>query len=78
MSFEEMFLPGYKISAPEYNPFEERILKILSVARRNLTTRQISFYSGISYNSAKHNLNALAKKGLVKKKELANRIYWSG
>jgi DNA-binding transcriptional regulator YhcF (GntR family) len=77
MTFQDMFNSDYKINKPKYNPFQERILKILSLAQRRLTTRQVAFYSGISYNTVKKNLEKLEKSNLVKNKILANRIYWS-
>lgn len=64
------------IQKPAYTPYEERILKVLSLALRPLTTRQVSQYSGISYNSVKNNLRSLQIGGVVKRKDLKNRIYW--
>jgi len=63
-------------SQPTFNPFEERLLKITSMALRPLTTRQLSQYSGISYNAVKHNLQLLLDKKAVKRKSYKNRIYW--
>ena len=65
------------IKRPIFKPFEERVVRVATIAKRPLTTRQVSKFSGISYNSAKNNLDILNRKGILKKRVLKNRIYWS-
>ena len=60
----------------KYNPYEDRILKTLIFAHRELTTRQISEFSGISYSTAKRYLDLLKKSKKVQNFVLTNRIYW--
>ncbi len=64
------------IKRPIFKPFEERVVRVVTIAKRPLTTRQVSKFSGISYNSAKNNLDILNRKGILKKRVLKNRIYW--
>jgi len=59
------------------HPYEERILKILARGKRELTTLQVSEFSGISYNTTRNYLEKLKTKGKVKKVDLGNRIYWN-
>ncbi len=59
-----------------YNPYEDRILKTLIFAHRELTTRQVSLFSGISYNTVKRYLETLKKNKKVQRKLFGNKIYW--
>lgn len=63
-------------NSPVHNPYDARILQVLALAKRPLTTRQISAYSGISYNTTTGHLKTLLKKNTVIKKRESNRIYW--
>ena len=55
---------------------EKRIINLLYVARRPLTTKQVSEKLGIAWQTAKDNLLCLNKKGYVNRKEESNRTYW--
>lgn len=57
--------------------YEERIIRILKRGRRALTTKQISEYSEISYNTTKKYLIRLYNKKYLTKKTLSNKIYWN-
>ena len=59
-----------------HNPYEDRILQTLIFAHRELTTRQISLFSGISYNTVKKYLETLKNNKKVQKKFAGNKIYW--
>lgn len=61
----------------DFNIYEERILKTMQLAFRELTTRQIAMFSGISYNTVKNYLNQLKKKEVIDKQRKGNRIFWS-
>lgn len=61
----------------KFNIYEEKILNTIIKGRRPLTTKQISEFSGISYNTVRKHLDELNKKGFVKMMPLSNRIYWS-
>jgi len=62
---------------PRFKPFEERVLRVATHSLRPLTTRQISRYAGMSYNATKNNLINLNRKGIIRRKKLSNRTYWS-
>lgn len=64
------------IRKPTLNPYEERILRILSRGRRALTTSQVSQFSGISYNTTKDYLTLLNNKKKIRKRTESNKIYW--
>jgi predicted transcriptional regulator len=55
---------------------EKRIINLLYVARRQLTTKQVSAKLGIAWQTAKDNLISLRKKGHVNMRDEGNRIYW--
>ena len=58
------------------NPFEARILQVLSFALRPLTTSQIAQMSGISYNTAVKHLSALHRQGRIRMNRMGNKILW--
>jgi len=55
---------------------EKRIINLLYVARRPLTTKQVSEKLSIAWQTAKDNLLALHEKSYVSRKEESNRTYW--
>jgi len=55
---------------------EKRIINTLYVARRPLTTKQVSEKLGVAWQTAKDNLLALYEKSYVNRKEESNRTYW--
>lgn len=59
-----------------FNPNEKRIINMLYVARRPLTTKQISEKAGVAWQTAKDCLLELQKKGYVNKSVQGNRTYW--
>lgn len=59
-----------------FTPNEKRIINLLYVARRPLTTKQVSGKLGIAWQTAKDNLVSLRKKGYVNMRDEGNRIYW--
>jgi len=62
---------------PDFNIYEEKILRTLVAARRPLTTKQVSKFSGISYNTVRSDLEGLFRRGIIRKMPMSNRIYWS-
>ncbi len=66
----------FRIAKPRFNPFEDRVLRVMRVARRPLTTSQVAEFSGISFSAAKANLLRLMNKRLIKSVAFKNRIYW--
>lgn len=62
--------------ASKFTPTEKRIINLLYVACRPLTTKQISEKLGIAWKTAKDNLASLHNKGYVNMEDLNNRIYW--
>jgi Mn-dependent DtxR family transcriptional regulator len=60
----------------KFTPTEKRIINLLYVAHRPLTTKQISEKLGVAWKTAKDNLMSLHKKGYVNMEDLENRIYW--
>lgn len=60
----------------KFKPNEKRIINLLYVARRPLTTKQVSEKLGVAWQTAKDNLMSLYEKGYVNRKEEANRTYW--
>jgi predicted transcriptional regulator len=59
-----------------FNPYEERILRVLAREKRALTTSQIIIFSGISYNTTKSYLNKLNQAKYVFRKKEGNKILW--
>ncbi|MFZ3382528.1 MAG: hypothetical protein WA144_01255 [Candidatus Methanoperedens sp.] len=55
---------------------EKRIINLLYVARRPLTTKQVSEKLNIAWQTAKDNLLALHEQSYVNRKEESNRTYW--
>jgi Mn-dependent DtxR family transcriptional regulator len=55
---------------------EKRIVNLLYVARRPLTTKQVSEKLGIAWQTAKDNLTSLRKNGYVNMEERGNRTNW--
>ena len=55
---------------------EKRIINLLYVARRPLTTKQVSEKLGIAWQTAKDSLASLHKKNYVNMEDKGNRIYW--
>jgi len=55
---------------------EKRIINLLYVARRPLTTKQVSEKLGIAWQTAKDNLKNLREKGYVDMEDRGNRNYW--
>jgi len=55
---------------------EKRIINLLYVARRPLTTKQVSEKLSIAWQTAKDHLLALYEKCYVNRKEESNRTYW--
>jgi Mn-dependent DtxR family transcriptional regulator len=62
--------------ASKFTPTEKRIINLLYVAHRPLTTKQISEKLGIAWKTAKDNLTNLYKNKYVDMEDLDNRIYW--
>lgn len=60
----------------KFSSNEKRIINLLYVARRPLTTKQVSENLCIAWQTAKDNLSSLNKKNFVVKKEESNRTYW--
>ncbi len=60
----------------KFNVYEERIIRLLMVAYRPLTTQQISNNTGLSYNTTVKHLRNLKKKRIVSSELDSNRIYW--
>ena len=58
------------------NPFEARILQVLSFALRPLTTRQIAQMSGISYNTVVKHLGVLRGQRKIRSQRMGNKIVW--
>ncbi|MFH1590895.1 MAG: FaeA/PapI family transcriptional regulator [archaeon] len=75
-SIPEFELDKPLFSPPKFSPYEERILRVLTVALRSLTTRQVAQYAGISYLGARRNLENLHANSYVARTDLGNRIYW--
>ena len=69
-------IPDNSISKPSLHPLSERILNVLRIAARPLTTRQISHYSGVSYVAVQSRLLALSDDHNIIIKKLKNRTYW--
>ena len=68
-----MRLPvGYK----RLNPFDARILQVLSFALRPLTTSQVAQMSNISFNATTKHLAVLKRQGKVGSSRMGNRIMW--
>ena len=65
-----------KVTKPSLNVYEERIVRLLMIAYRPLTTQQIAKHTGISYNTVVKHLKNLKKRGLVDSEEWSNKIYW--
>jgi len=55
---------------------EKRIINLLYVARRPLTTKQVSEKLEIAWQTAKDNLTSLHESGYVNVEEKGNRTYW--
>lgn len=55
---------------------EKRIINLLYVARRPLTTKQVSEKLNIAWQTAKDNLKNLQDKGYVVMEDRGNRNYW--
>lgn len=55
---------------------EKRIINLLYVARRPLTTKQVSDKLGIAWQTAKDNLMSLHEKDYINREEDVNRTYW--
>lgn len=62
--------------ANKFTPTEKRIINLLYVAGRPLTTKQVSEKLGIAWKTAKDNLVSLRKKGYVNMEDQESRIYW--
>lgn len=60
----------------KFKPNEKRIINLLYVARRPLTTKQVSEKLGIAWQTAKDNLLALYEKSYVNTDDRGNRTYW--
>ncbi|MBU1078630.1 MAG: hypothetical protein KKH98_15130 [Spirochaetes bacterium] len=60
----------------EFTGNEKRIINLLYVARRALTTKQVSEKLGVAWQTAKDNLMSLNEKGYANRKEEGNRVYW--
>ncbi len=60
----------------KFNVYEERIIRLLMVAYRPLTTQQISNNTDLSYNTTVKHLRNLKKKRIVSSQSESNRIYW--
>lgn len=55
---------------------EKRIINLLYVARRPLTTKQIAEKLDVAWQTAKDNLMSLHEKGYVNVEERGNRTNW--
>ncbi len=60
----------------KFAPNEKRVINLLYVARRSLTTKQVSEKLGVAWQTAKDNLMSLHRKGYVNMDERGNRTYW--
>ena len=58
------------------NPFQARILQVLSFALRPLTTSQVAQMSGISFNATTKHLGILKRQGKIRNQRMGNRILW--
>ena len=58
------------------NPFQARILQVLSFALRPLTTSQVAQMSGISFNATTKHLSRLKSQGKIRNQRMGNRILW--
>lgn len=64
------------VMSGKFTSTEKRIINLLYVARRPLTTKQIAEKLEIAWKTARDNLSNLHKKGYVNMEDLNNRIYW--
>ena len=67
-----MIPTGYK----RLNPFEARILQVLSFALSPLTTSQVAQMSNISFNATSKHLAILRRRGKIRMSRMGNRILW--
>lgn len=58
------------------NPFQARILQVLSFALRPLTTSQVAQMSNISFNATIKHLSILKGQGKIRNSRMGNRILW--
>ena len=58
------------------NPFEARILQVLSFALRPLTTSQVSQMSRVSFNATMKHLTILHRQGRIRMQRMGNKIMW--
>jgi len=58
------------------NVYEQAIIRLLKIARRPLTTTQVTEKLGISWETAKKYLEVLHDKRYISKNTEGNRIYW--
>lgn len=57
--------------------YEKHIKKVLSRARRPLTTNQLAEKAGVTWKTAKKYAARLNRNGKIKKKRISkNRVYW--
>ena len=59
-----------------FNYNEKRIINLLYVARRPLTTKQVANKTHMAWQTAKDYLTELQKKGYMNKSIQGNRTYW--
>lgn len=58
------------------SPDEKRIVQVLYVANRPLSTNQVSIRAKVAWLTAKKNLGSMFKRGLVAYKRKGKAIYW--
>lgn len=59
------------------NPFERTILDVLKRSKRNLSTREVAKFSGMSWSTANKYLNRLyRKRKTLKTKKEGNKRTW--
>ncbi len=60
----------------QLNPFQARILQVLSFALRPLSTSQVSQMAGISFNTTMKHLTSLRGQGRIRMSRMGNKILW--
>ena len=59
-----------------FNPEEKRIINVLYIANKPLTTKNTSERSEMAWQTAKKYLGKLYDKGVVDRGRYGNSVYW--
>jgi len=59
------------------NIYQEKIVRLLINSKRPLSTKQIAMLSHINWVTVRKHLNTLRKNGIVYRKGMGNKIFWS-